>query len=142
MSLLGLDFFQLKIIHMPKRHFVVASFASLPSKDVRTTEVHLYCDSSKVKQPCVLFLKHQKCTSLSDLLFFFINLVPFGREIRRKVGETNLSFTESREGLIEKVRLLVFSCFPSVNSPQIILIMKHHKAIMLIREKFLFPYVL
>jgi hypothetical protein len=27
-------------------------------------------------------------TSLFDLFFFFINLVPFGKEIKRKAGET------------------------------------------------------
>lgn len=58
--------------------------------------------------------------------------------IRRKVGETKLSFTESIEGFIEKVPLLVFSCFLSVNSPQIILIMKHHKAIMLNNQREVF----
>lgn len=47
-----------------------------------------HCDSSAVKWLCYAFREHQKYLGLSDLLSFFINLVPFGREMRRQVGES------------------------------------------------------
>lgn len=52
-----------------------------------------------------------------------------------KIGwkDSSLSFAASTDGLIEKESALQLdcSCFLSVNSPLIIVIMKHHKAVML-----------
>lgn len=68
---------------------MVASCVPPPFKGLRTSEVHLYCDSSAVKGLCVVHLENTRnAWVFSDLLTFFINLVPFGKEMRRKFGET------------------------------------------------------